>query len=302
MTDLKTRLGSLTFKNPITVASGTFGSKDEFSQLIDYNTLGAVITKSVSLELYKGNSMPRTCETPSGMLNAIGLQNAGVDDFIANKIPYFTTIDVVLIVSIAGRTIDEYVALTERLSEIERVDAIEVNISCPNVHEGGLSFALDFRATQALVRAVKKVTKKPLIIKLSPEGDIAKSAQTAVDAGADMLSLINTVRGMMVDIKTRKPMLANVTGGLSGPAIRPIAIRCLYEVRKCVDVPIIAMGGIASVEDVIEFLIVGANAVSLGTINFAHPSFAGRVIKELEQYCVANKIACIEEIIGTLEL
>jgi dihydroorotate dehydrogenase (NAD+) catalytic subunit len=302
MVDLTTKLGSLTLKNPISVASGTFGSKDEFSQLVDYNKLGAVITKSVSLEPYTGNPMPRICETPSGMLNAIGLQNNGIDDFIANKVPFFNEIDVALIVSIAGKTIDEYVILTERLSALDRVDAIEVNISCPNVHEGGLSFALNYDATHDLVEALKKVSSKPLIVKLSPEGNIVKSAEVAVAAGADMVSLINTVRGMAVDITTKKPMIANITGGLSGPAIKPIALRCLYEVRKAVDVPIIAMGGIASVEDIIEFLIVGADAISLGTINFVQPKFCNDSVTALEEYCNTNKISRLEEIKNTMEL
>jgi dihydroorotate dehydrogenase (NAD+) catalytic subunit len=300
--NLTTRLGKLTLKNPITVASGTFGSKDEFSQLVDYNKLGAVITKSVSLEPYKGNPMPRICETPSGMLNAIGLQNDGINEFIAHKIPYFNDINVVLIVSIAGKTVAEYVELTKRLSAIGRVDALEVNISCPNVHEGGLSFALDHGATRELVKAVKKNTKKPVIVKLSPEGDIVKSAKTAVEAGADILTLINTIRGMAIDIKTRRPMLANVTGGLSGPAIKPIALRCVYEVRKHVAVPLIATGGITSVEDIIEFMIVGADAVSLGTINFVKPSFSAKIVAELEQYCAMHGIADVTTIKNTLEL
>ncbi|MFC1809664.1 dihydroorotate dehydrogenase [Candidatus Omnitrophota bacterium] len=302
MVDLTTRLASLTLKNPITVASGTFGSKDEFSQLVDYNKLGAVITKSVSLEPYKGNAMPRICETPSGMLNAIGLQNDGIDDFTANKIPYFNEIDTVLIVSIAGKTVEEYVSLTEKLCNVDRVDAIEVNISCPNVHEGGLAFALDYEATEQLIVAVKKISSKPLIVKLSPEGNIVKSAQVVVDAGADILSLINTMRGMAVDINTRRPMLANITGGLSGPAIKPIALRCLYEVRKQTNVPIIAMGGIASVEDIIEFLILGADVISIGTINFAHPSFSENVVDQLKQYCETNNILSLDDIRNTLEL
>lgn len=302
MANLATQVGALTLKNPITVASGTFGSKDEFSDLIDYNALGAVITKSVSLKPYVGNPMPRICETPSGMLNAIGLQNKGIDDFIEHKIPYFKDIDVTLIVSVAGKTIGEFVALAEKLAPHECAHAIELNISCPNVEEGGIAFAMNYDRTEEMVKEVKKVFKRPVIVKLSPEGNIVRSAQAAIDGGADILSLINTLRGMAVDIRTRKPLIANVTGGLSGPAIRPVAVRCLYEIKKNFDIPVIAMGGIATVQDVLEFLIVGADAVSLGTINFVKPTFAQDVIAELEQYCIEHNINHLDEIRNTLEL
>jgi len=302
MVDLTTQVGLLTLKNPITVASGTFGSKDEFAGIVDYNALGAVITKSVSLRPYPGNPMPRICETPAGMLNAIGLQNGGIQDFIEQKLPYFNDIKTVLIVSIAGKTIDEYVALAEKLSACSRVDAIEVNISCPNVKEGGISFALDCRATETLVTAVKRVFSRPVVVKLSPEGNIVESARAALNGGADILSLINTLRGMAVDIRTRRPKIANITGGLSGPAIRPIALRCLYEIKKNFTVPVIAMGGIMTVEDVVEFLIVGADAVSLGTTNFVHPGRAGSIIDDVRVYCEKQGILNLSSLRSTLEL
>ena len=302
MADLTTQFASLRVKNPITVASGTFGSKDEFSQLVDYNKLGAVVTKSVSLKPYKGNAMPRICETPAGMLNAIGLQNDGIDDFIAHKIPYFTAIDTALIVSVAGHTIQEYVAVAERLAACPRVDAIEINISCPNVTEGGLQFAMDYSATEELVIGVKEVFSRPVVVKLSPEGNILKSAEAAARGGADACAFINTLRGMAVDIRTKKPKIANITGGLSGPAIRPVALRCLYEVKKHFQIPVIAMGGICSVEDIVEFLIVGADMVALGTVNFVNPTFAGTVADALAQYCDERGIAHIDRLRNTLEV
>lgn len=301
MANLTSYLGKLELKNPITVASGTFGSKDEFAPLVDYNCLGGIITKTITLEPWQGNPMPRIVETPSGMLNAIGLQNAGIDDFIENKIPYFEKIDTRLIVSIGGHSIREYVTLAKRLDAIKRVDAIEVNISCPNV-EGGLEFCMNQEATRQVTREVKDAFSRTVIIKLSPEGNLLKSAEGAVAGGADVLSLINTIRGMSVNIKTRKPSLYKILGGMSGPAIRPLALRYLYEVKKNFKIPVLAMGGIATLEDVLEFLIVGADVISLGTINFVYPDRAQKIVQELEVYCRENKIEDLSQIRSSLKI
>lgn len=300
--NLKTTIGNLEFKNPVTVASGTFGTMDEYASFIDYNRLGAVITKTVTRKPRTGNQMPRICETPSGMLNAIGLQNKGIDDFIDHKIPYFRKIKTHLIVNIAGECIEDFVALAKRLDGEKGVSALELNISCPNV-QNGLEFSSDPAMAYDVVKAVRESTQLPIFTKLSPESrDILKVAESCIKAGTNALSLINTIRGMAVDIETRKPRIARVFGGLSGPAIRPIALRYLYEVKSRFDIPVLAMGGIASAEDAIEFLIVGAHLVAVGTMNFIEPRMTMKVLEGIESYLKRKGITDVSQIRGTLKV
>lgn len=262
-------IAGIKLKNPVMVASGTFGYGEEYSELIDLNKLGAIVTKSVTLNPRSGNPPPRICETPAGMLNSIGLQNDGLKIFIEKQLPFLSRFDLPVIVNVAGETIDEYVEVTRTLSKEPKVKGIEFNISCPNVKKGGMTFGIDPKATKELIEEVRAATKLPLIAKLSPNvTDITAIAKAAVSAGADALSLINTVLGMAIDIKTKKPKLATMTGGLSGPAIKPIAIRMVWQVAQVVKVPVIGIGGIMTAEDAYEFLLAGAKAVQIGTANF----------------------------------
>lgn len=300
MINLKTTIRNLEFKNPVTVASGTFGSMDEYASFVDYSKLGAVITKTVTRNPRTGNKMPRICETPSGMLNAIGLQNKGIDDFIENKVPYFRKIKTHLIVNIAGECVADYVYLAKRLDGKKGVSAIELNISCPNV-EKGLEFSADPALAHEVVKAVRESTKLPIFTKLSPESkNILNVAESCIKAGTNALSLINTIRGMAVDIETRKPRLRRVFGGLSGPAIRPIALRYLHEVKSRFDIPVLAIGGIASAEDALEFLIVGAHLVAVGTMNFIEPRTTINVLEGIENYLKRKGLKDISEIRGKL--
>jgi dihydroorotate dehydrogenase (NAD+) catalytic subunit len=300
--NLTTKIGKLTFQNPITVASGTFGSKDEYARYVPYEKLGAIVTKTVTCKPRKGNPMPRIWETPSGMLNAIGLQNKGIDDFVKNKIPYFKRIKTHLIVNIAGESVSDFAALAKTLDREKSVSALELNISCPNVKKG-LSFCAKPELTYEVVKAVKDVTKHPIFTKLSPEAnDFLGVAEGAIRAGSDALSLINTIRGLAVDIEKCRPQIANVFGGLSGPAIRPIALRYLYEVKRAFDVPVMAMGGIASAEDALEFLIVGADLVALGTVNFVHPSVTMEVIEGIERYLRRKGFDSLDKVRGSLKV
>ncbi len=299
--NLKTKIGTLEFKNPVTVASGTFGSLDEYAPFVDYSRLGAVITKTVTCRPRPGNPMPRICETPSGMLNAIGLQNKGIDDFIENKIPYFRKIKTHLIVNIAGERVRDFVELAERLDGEKIVSALELNISCPNV-DRGLEFSADPGMAYEVVKAVRSATKLPLLTKLSPESkNILNVAESCIKAGTDALSLINTIRGMAVDIETCKPRLSRVFGGLSGPAIRPIALRYVHEIKSRFDIPVLATGGIASAEDAIEFIIVGAELVGVGTMNFIEPAATMRVLEGIEHYLKRKGCRDISEIRGQLK-
>lgn len=280
------KIGKLNLKNPVMVASGTFGYAKEFEGLVDLKKLGAIVTKTITLKPRTGNPMPRTCETASGMLNAIGLQNEGVDDFIHEKLPYLSKIGVPIIVSISGDSVDEFCELAKRLDREKGVDGIELNLSCPNIKGGGFSvkggklIAQDKDATYNVVKKTRGATSKTLIAKLSPNvTDIVEIAEAACKANADSVSLINTLIGMAIDTETGKPILGNITGGLSGPCIKPIALRMVWEVAKNIDRPVIGMGGIATADDAIEFLIAGARAIQVGTANFIDPGACEKIIK-----------------------
>ncbi len=301
--DLSVKLGKLELNNPVTVASGTFGTTDEFLSYLDYNKIGAIITKSITLNKRVGNPAPRIWEVSAGMLNAIGLENKGLDDFVQNKIPFFDDYDTRLIVSIAGNTASDYVALAKELNSIKRVDAIEVNISCPNVKQGGVAFIRDTKQSADLVQKVRNVFDKPIFVKLSPEAaDIIALVDQIQKAGCDGVSMINTIKAMAVDIKTRKPRLGNVTGGLSGPAIKPVALRYLYDIKERFDIPVIAGGGIMNLEYALEFLIVGADAISLGTANFINPKASNELVDDLTAYLKENKFCSLKDIVGTLKV
>ena len=272
-------------KNPVMVASGTFGYGKEMSEYFDLDKLGAVIVKTITLKARAGNRSPRIVETSSGMLNTIGLENKGVDYFIKKQLPFYDKYKVPLIVNIGGKNAREYVTLAKKLRPYKRINAIELNVSCPNVKKGGIQIGVDPTVLSKLVRDVKKVSRIPVIVKLTPNvTDIAGIAKCAKKAGADALSLINTLRGMAIDIETKKPILSTRTGGLSGPAIKPVALAMVYEVAKKVNIPIIGVGGISNYKDVLEFLIAGAKAVAIGTANFVDPLVTLKIIKDLEKY------------------
>jgi dihydroorotate dehydrogenase (NAD+) catalytic subunit len=301
--DLRTDIGGIIIKNPVITASGTFGYGEEFASLIDLNRLGAIIVKGLSLEPAKGNRPPRIVETPCGMLNAIGLENVGIDAFIKEKLPFLKTLSVPVIANIYGKSIDEYARIAEIIGNTEGIAALEVNISCPNVKEGGIAFGVKAESAYEVTRAVREKTSKTIIVKLSPNvTDIVEIAESAVEAGADSLSLINTITGMAIDINTRKPKLANITGGLSGPAIKPVALRMVWQVARKVKVPVIGVGGIFSAEDAVEFFIAGAAAVQIGTANFVNPRTTIDVIEGIEKYLKVRNIPSLSEIIGTLEI
>lgn len=299
--DLTTKIKNMVFRNPVTVASGTFGVKDEYKAFVDYEKLGAIITKTITVRPRLGNPMPRICETAGGMLNAIGLQNKGLQEFLDHKIPYFAEIDTPLIVNIAGETTEDFSELAKALNRHKDVvKALELNLSCPNVEAGGASFMRKRQTILDVMKAVKDATDLLVIAKLSPElGDVVEIAGDVLRAGADALSLINTLKGLAVDIHTRGPRIANVTGGLSGPAIKPVALRYVYEVKKAHKAPIIASGGIMSAEDAIEFLIVGADLLAVGTASFVNPSATMDILAGIQDYCVRNKIKSIDQLRGT---
>jgi dihydroorotate dehydrogenase (NAD+) catalytic subunit len=289
--DLTTKLGPLELKNPVLVSSGTFGTGEEFVDFFDINQLGGLITKAVTLEARPGNPPPRIAETPSGMLNAIGLENAGVERFIKEKIPFLRELNTAVIVNIAGSTVDEYVKVAERLTEAGGMCAFELNISCPNVKRGGMSFGIAPAPAAELVSAVRKATALPLIVKLSPNvTDIVEIGRAAADSGADILSATNTYRGMAIDINTRRPVLGNVIGGLSGPAIRPLAVYSVYQVSYSIGLPVLGMGGIMEAAHAIEFMLAGAAAVSVGTANLVDPLTPLKIIEGIREYCRENGI------------
>lgn len=299
--DLRVRIGSLQLANPVMTASGTFGYAREFESLVNLHRLGAVIVKGISLHPRAGNPPPRIVETACGMLNAIGLQNVGVDRFISEKMPYLQGLLVPVIVNILGDSIAEYEEITTRLADVPGVAAIEVNISCPNVKKGGVAFGTDPAMAAAVTRAVKGRAKVPVLVKLSPNvTDITVIARAVEEAGADCVSLINTLIGMAIDLKTRRPTLANVIGGLSGPAIKPVALRMVYQVSKAVAVPIIGIGGIETAEDALEFMLAGATAVQVGTANFANPRASEEVVDGIAAFARAEKISAIRDLIGAL--
>lgn len=305
MSDVKLSVdvGGLAMKNPVTVASGTFGCGREYADFFDVSCLGAITTKGVSYEPWEGNDSPRIAETASGMLNSIGLQNPGVEAFCADQLAYLEGLDTSVIVNVSGHTISEYVQVIERLEEESAVDAYEVNISCPNVDSGGMAFGVIPHEAAEVTRACRAATKRPLIVKLSPNvTSVSAIACVVEDAGADAVSLVNTLVGMAVDAKTRRPKLARVTGGLSGPAIKPVALAQVWQVHKAVRIPIIGMGGIATGEDAVEFMLAGASAVAVGAANFADPLASLHVLEGIESYCVENGVEDVNELIGSLEV
>ena len=293
-------LGRLKLNNPVMSASGTFGYGEEYAGYVDLNRLGAVVVKGLSLKPRLGNPPPRVMETASGMLNSIGLQNIGVDAFIEEKLPFLRKYNTAVIANIYGETYDEFKKVAKKLSSAKGVHALEVNISCPNVKKGGVSFGTDPKIAARVTSTVKDETGLPVIVKLTPNvTDIAAIAQAVEKAGADIISLINTLTGMSVDLKTRRPHLKNITGGLSGPAIKPVALRMVWQVIQKVSVPVIGIGGIMTAEDALEFLILGAKAVQIGTANFVNPHATLNVIEGIKNYLIENKINNINDIIGT---
>jgi len=300
--NLEVNLCGIKMKNPVTVASGTFGYGREYAEFIDLNKLGGIITKGTSLKLRTGNKPPRICETSSGMLNSIGLQNPGVEYFIENDLPWLRKTDAKIIVNACGSTIEEYVELCKILNTVD-IDGVELNLSCPNVKAGCLAFGTTYEGVKEVTSQVRKVLDKPLIVKLTPNvTDIIGPAKAAEDAGADGISAINTLLGMKIDINKRRPALANNTGGLSGPAIKPVAVRCVYQISQAVKIPILGMGGIMNGEDIIEFMLAGATAISIGSGNFVDPEISVNSIKGIEEYMKKNKIEDICSIIGKVEM
>jgi dihydroorotate dehydrogenase (NAD+) catalytic subunit len=289
-------------RNPVMTASGTFGYAREFEQYMDLNRLGALVVKTITRLPRAGNPPPRIVETPAGMLNAIGLQNVGIEAFIREKLPYLRRLEPPLIVNVAGESVEDFRDLTKRIGDQEGVAGIELNVSCPNV-AGGLDFSTDPNLAYRVVKAARDATRLPIIPKLSPNvTDIVAVASAVADAGADAISLINTLVGMAVDVRTRRPKIGNVTGGLSGPAIRPVAVRMVWQVARAVRLPIIGMGGIVTAEDALEFIIAGATAVAVGTASFIDPAAAVKVIEGLERYCMTNGMPDIRQVVGSLQI
>ena len=304
MADLTTVLGNITLKNPVMTASGTFGYGYEYADLYPLNKLGAVVVKGISAEPVAGNPMPRHAEITSGVINAVGLQNPGVKAFINEEkyLPFLVKSNAATIINIWGRSIEEYVNVAAAFNDVPGVTALEINISCPNIKEGGIAFGTDLKMAYKVVSEIRKKSNLPLITKLSPNvTKIAEFAKVVVDAGSDMVSLINTLTGMVIDIETRKPVLANRIGGVSGPAIKPVAVKMVYDVAQAVDVPIIGMGGIMTGADAIEFILAGASAVAVGTAIFSDPYAPLRVADEINEYLDNHKIASIKDIIGKVE-
>lgn len=301
--DMTVELAGIKMRNPVMTASGTFGYGAEFADYLDLESIGAMITKGLSLRPKAGNPTPRIVETPGGMLNAIGLQNVGIDAFIAQKLPYLSKVATPVIVNLYGNTLEEYGEVAARLDGLPGVAGIEVNISCPNVKQGGIVFGTDPQAAQEVVRLVKRSTSKPVIVKLSPNvTDVVLMARACADAGADALSLINTLTGMAIDLERRRPVLANITGGLSGPAIKPVALRMVWQVAKCVQIPVVGIGGIMNARDALEFILAGATAVQIGTASFLDPSAAQTIARDMEQYLVDKGISSLSSMIGALEV
>ena len=303
MTDTRVTIGPLVLKNPVLVASGTFGYGDECRDLMDPGLLGGIITKSLSLKERAGNPPVRIVETPSGMLNSIGLANIGVERFISEKLPFLTRLGTTIIVNVAASSVDEYCAVVSMLEHEEGIDAYEINISCPNVKEGGLAFGTDRAMTLEITRRLRALTSRPLIIKLPPNvTHVGEFARAAEEGGADAVSLINTLVGMAVDIPSRRPRLATTTGGLSGPAIKPVALAKVYEASQAVKIPVIGIGGIMTAEDALEFLIVGASAVQVGTANFIDPAAGVRIAEGLKGYCEKHGIERLASLTGSIRV
>ncbi len=301
MARLEVKIGALELKNPVLTASGTFGYGEEFSDFIDLNRLGGFIIKGTTLNHREGNPYPRMAETPSGMLNAVGLQNKGVDYFIQNIYPRIKDVDSQLIVNVSGATIDDYVAVCEKLAPLDRINAIEVNISCPNVKQGGMAFGTTCSGAAEVTKAVRNAYPKTVIVKLSPNvtsiADIAKAVEAE---GADAVSLINTLLGMAIDVERQRPCLSTITGGLSGPAVRPVAVRMVWQVAHAVNIPVIGLGGIMDGRDAIEFILAGARAVEVGTANFIDPAVTVKIIDYMNDYCSRHGISDINDIVGLI--
>lgn len=303
MVNTAIQIGGITLKNPVMTASGTYGYGLEYSDFIDLSKLGGIVVKGTTLNPRQGNPYPRMAETPSGMLNAVGLQNKGVEYFCSEIYPSIKDIDTHMIVNVSGSTVEDYMATAERIAELDKIPAIELNISCPNVKEGGMAFGVTCAGAAEVVRAVRKVYPKTLIVKLSPNvTDITEIARAVETEGADSISMINTLLGMAIDVKSRKPILSTVTGGLSGPAVKPVALRMVWQTAKVVSIPIIGMGGISSCEDAIEFLLAGASAIQVGTYNFVDPTITTKIASGIEDYLVQNNMTDVSELIGGLIL
>ena len=301
--NIRVNIGGIELRNPVMTASGTFGYAREFEKLIDLNRLGAIIVKGLSLEPSVGNPPPRIVETPCGMLNAIGLENVGLAAFVKEKLPFLKRLETPIFVNIYGKSVVEYAELAARLDDIEDVSGIEVNISCPNVKSGGLAFGAYPESASEVVNAIRDKTEKPMMVKLSPNvTDITEIARSVEAAGADSISLINTLTGMVIDIETRRPKLANITGGLSGPAIKPVALRMVWQVAQTVKIPVIGIGGIMTEKDALEFLIAGAVAVQIGTANFVNPHATIDIIDGIEAFLIERQIDNLTDIIGTLKV
>lgn len=300
--DLSVTIAGLELRNPVMTASGTFGYGEEFTEYVDLEAIGAFVTKGLSLKPRAGNPTPRIVETPGGMLNAIGLQNVGIDAFIKKKVPFLRTVATPAIANFFGNTIDEYAELARRLDAIPEVAGLEVNISCPNVKQGGIVFGTDPKCAFEVISACREATIKPLIAKLSPNvTDIVSMARACADAGADALSLINTLTGMAIDLDRRRPVLANITGGLSGPAVKPVALRMVWQVARAVTLPIIGIGGIMNARDALEFILAGATAVQVGTASFINPGAAQEIAAGMEAWLEENGVEDVKSLIGALE-
>lgn len=301
--DLSVRMGKIKFSNPVLVASGTFGYGDEYGSIIDLNRLGGIITKSITLNPREGNRPPRTCETPSGMLNAIGLTNVGVKRFIREKLPFLRKLKTRIIVNVAGSSVEEYVEVVKKLEGKKGVDLLEINISCPNVKEGGIVFGSNPESAYKCIKAVKENTSFRIIAKLSPNvSDIAEIALAVEEAGADAISLINTLVGMAIDLEKRKPRLYNITGGLSGPAIKPVALVMVWKTAQKVKIPVIGIGGIMNTTDALEFILAGASMIQIGTGNFVDPECSVKIVEGLKEYCQRNRINRIGDFVGKLKV
>ena len=302
MADLTTKIGALTMKNPVMTASGTFGYGPEYSDFMDISKIGGIIVKGTTIQPREGNPYPRMAETPSGMLNAVGLQNKGADYFIEEIYPKICDIDTNMIVNVSGSSIDTYVECAEKMASLEHIPAIELNISCPNVKQGGMAFGVCASSAAEVVRAVRKVYPKTLIVKLSPNvTDITEIARAAEAEGADSVSLINTMLGMAIDAEKRKPILSTVTGGLSGPCVKPVALRMVWQTARAVKIPVIGLGGISSWKDAVEFMLAGATAIQIGTYNFIDPTVSVKVAEGISDYCDRHGFKLVSELIGALD-
>lgn len=303
MARLEVKIGSMQLRNPVMTASGTFGYGTEYTDFMDLGRLGGIFVKGTTLEPRQGNDYPRMAETPSGMLNAVGLQNKGVDYFVEHLYPLIKDYDTRMIVNVSGSTVEDYVACTEKLVGLEKIPAIELNISCPNVKEGGMAFGTSCASAAQVTRAVRNVYPGTLIVKLSPNvTDIAEIARSVEAEGADSVSLVNTFLGMAIDAESRRPKLSTVTGGLSGPCIKPIALRMVWQVFQAVNIPIIGMGGICNWEDAIEFILAGATAIQVGTYNFIDPSASVKIVEGIEEYLLRHNIASVTDLVGAMEM